>query len=94
MERSEFNWRPSTKKNEYRIFILAGKRNIRRFPSDFIFRLAKKEKDELVTNSGRCGYLSDPAQRYQKARKYRSWAFSGLFWFSSTVFPMRYKKWT
>lgn len=28
----------------------AVKRNTRRFPPDFMFRLTKKEKDELVTN--------------------------------------------
>ena len=28
----------------------AVKRNARRFPPDFMFRLTKKEKDELVTN--------------------------------------------
>ena len=31
----------------------AVKRNVRRFPPDFMFRLTKKEKDELVTNCGR-----------------------------------------
>lgn len=31
----------------------AVKRNIRRFPSDFMFRLTKREKDELVTNCDR-----------------------------------------
>jgi hypothetical protein len=31
----------------------AVKRNARRFPSDFMFRLTKKEKDELVTNCDR-----------------------------------------
>ncbi len=31
----------------------AVKRNTRRFPSDFMFRLTKKEKDELVTNCDR-----------------------------------------
>ena len=31
----------------------AVKRNARRFPPDFMFRLTKKEKDELVTNCDR-----------------------------------------
>ena len=31
----------------------AVKRNVRRFPPDFMFRLTKKEKDELVTNCDR-----------------------------------------
>ena len=31
----------------------AVKRNARRFPFDFMFRLTKKEKDELVTNCDR-----------------------------------------
>ena len=31
----------------------AGKRNERRFPMDFMFRLTKAEKDELVTNCDR-----------------------------------------
>ena len=31
----------------------AVKRNERRFPSDFMFRLTKKEKNELVTNCDR-----------------------------------------
>ena len=34
----------------------AVKRNIDRFPSDFMFRLTKKEKDELVTN---CDHLEN-----------------------------------
>jgi hypothetical protein len=32
------------------------KRNIQRFPEDFMFELSKNEKDELVANCDRLGY--------------------------------------
>lgn len=35
----------------------AVKRNLERFPSEFMFQLNKKEKDELVTNCDRLGTL-------------------------------------
>ena len=38
---------------ETRVLNQAVKRNIRRFPIDFMFRLTKKEKHELVTNCDR-----------------------------------------
>jgi hypothetical protein len=37
-----------------KVFNQAVKRNINRFPDDFMFRLTQKEKDELVTN---CDHL-------------------------------------
>ena len=33
-----------------RALVQAVKRNIKRFPSDFMFQLTKKEKQELITN--------------------------------------------
>lgn len=56
----------------------AVKRNIERFPDGFMFRLTKKERDELVTN---CDHLlnlepeaglSDPYEKYYSSRNYSS----------------------
>ena len=38
---------------ETKVFNQAVKRNIARFPQDFMFRLSKEEKNELVTNCDR-----------------------------------------
>jgi len=36
------------------------KRNMERFPEDFMFELSKNEKDELVTNCDRLAMLNEP----------------------------------
>ena len=42
---------------ETKVLNQAVKRNIKRFPSDFMFQLTQKEKDELVTNCDRFNRL-------------------------------------
>ena len=44
-------------KVETKVLNQAVKRNIKRFPSDFMFQLTQKEKDELVTNCDRFNRL-------------------------------------
>ena len=55
-------------------------RNEQRFPPDFMFRLAKEEKQELVTNCDRLNRLKHssalPPQRHEMAR--RTGGFSDL----------------
>ena len=46
----------------------AVKRNVKRFPAGFLFRLTKKERDEVVTN---CDHL-----RFLKFSPTRPWAFT------------------
>lgn len=45
------------------------KRNIYRFPEDFMFELSKYEKDELVTNCDRLG-IGFKTEKNKRRRKY------------------------
>jgi thiamine biosynthesis lipoprotein ApbE len=48
---------------ETKVLNQAVKRNIKRFPSDFMFQLTQKEKDELVTNCDRFNRLKHSTAR-------------------------------